>query len=574
MRRRYILTPWAFPTVLVLAIVAGAVAYGSGIGALGNLAELQPGRTMRASSSDPNWHNGNGDARPIPPGETLVIADLEGPGEIRHIWNTIAAQERGYSRLVVLRMYWDGEDNPSVECPIGDFFGVGHGIDVPFESLPVTVTSEGRARNCYWTMPFRKSAKITVANEGRKPISALYWYVDWQQLPEMNKDTPYFHAMYRQEHPTIMGRNFLIADIEGRGHYVGTVQSVRQRTASWWGEGDDFFFIDGEEEPSLRGTGSEDYFCDAWGFREHDNPFYGVSYMDGYEAGDRTTAYRWHVTDPVSFTKSLRVEIEHKGVGFNEDGNVRSGFEERCDDFATVAYWYQLEPHKPFAPMAPAYDRIYYDYTKIVEAETLLDRASATEGQFDIQALGNASGGGQLFWRPTEAGQELTIPFEVAEAGTYDLMFLVTHSWDYGIYEFLIDDEPLGKALDLLNPSVVIEEHVFPRRTLAAGSHTLRIRNHGKNPESEGYLFRPRRDADREGVIAEDHSGWNREEALFMSSQKGSGPRGSIAVQLLAAAVTVTNVTYAVVLYTPSPHGDSSRRRGLSRAPKSSPPRR
>src|SRR5512143_519062 len=164
---------------------------------LKGLATLKDFRAMRSSSSDPNWRNGNGDARPIAPGGTLVIADLKGPGEISHIWNTVAARERGYSRLLLLRMYWDGEEHPSVECPLGDFFAIGHGLDVPFDSLPVRVTSDGRGRNCYWPMPFRRSAKITVTNEGRQPIDAFYYYVDWHQLPRPDKNAAYFHAQYR-----------------------------------------------------------------------------------------------------------------------------------------------------------------------------------------------------------------------------------------------------------------------------------------------------------------------------------------------------------------------------------------
>lgn len=230
---------------------------------LENLSRLKQGRTMRSSSCDKDWQAGNADARPIPSGETLTIAELEGPGVINHIWNTVAAQDKGYSRLLVIRMYWDGEESPSVEAPLGDFFAMGHGVDHPFQSLPVTVTSEGRARNCYWPMPFRVSARITVTNDGPGIIGAFYYYVDWQQVEELPADTANFHAMYRQEFPAVSGKRFLIADIAGTGHYVGTVLSVRQHLASWWGEGDDFWFIDGETEPSLRGTGSEDYFCDA-----------------------------------------------------------------------------------------------------------------------------------------------------------------------------------------------------------------------------------------------------------------------------------------------------------------------
>jgi len=328
-----------------------------------------------------SWRaSGNADARFIGPGATLVLADLEGPGVIRHFWNTIAAEETGYSRLLVLRMYWDDEVHPSVECPIGDFFGIGHGMDVPFTSQPVCVSSSGRARNCYWPMPFRESARVTVTNEGRKPIHALYWYLDWQKLPRLKRDVAYFHAMYRQEFPTVSGRNYLIADIEGRGHYVGTVLSIRQHQPSWWGEGDDFFYIDGEEEPSLRGTGSEDYFCDAWGFRHLERPYYGVPVFEGFGRLSRTTAYRWHIPDPVTFGKSLRVEIEHRGVGFDEHGDVISGFEERSDDFSSVAFWYQTEPHAKYEPLPRAYERLYYDPADFIEGESLLEQVQATEG--------------------------------------------------------------------------------------------------------------------------------------------------------------------------------------------------
>jgi len=478
---------------LFAALAALSLAWAAGSNALpGNplegLAALKPGTTQRASSCDANWQNGNADARGIAPGETLVIAELAGPGVITHIWNTIAAQERGYSRLLVLRMYWDGEKHPSVEAPIGDFFGMGHGVDHPFSSLPVTVTSEGRARNCYWPMPFRESARITVENQGRKRINAFYYYVDWQQLPALPEDTAYFHAMYRQEHPAVMGRNYLIAEIAGRGHYVGTVQSVRQHTASWWGEGDDFFFIDGEGEPRLRGTGSEDYYCDAWGLREMATPFYGAPLMQGYDAYALTTCYRWHITDPVCFNTSLRLEIEHKGVAFNEDGTVRSGFEERADDFSSVAFWYQLEPHAAWLPLPPAYERLYVDYLKTIEAEGLLANVTSTSAPATSQE-GAWSGGAQLFWTEPQAEQTLTIPFEVAETGEYSLLLMLTHSWDYGIFEFAIDGTPIGKAVDLYNKTVVTKDKIFGPVSLEAGERTLTVRNAGKNAESAGYFF-------------------------------------------------------------------------------------
>ncbi|MBV9468703.1 MAG: DUF2961 domain-containing protein [Abitibacteriaceae bacterium] len=453
---------------------------------LKGLEELKDFRARRSSSSDPNWRNGNADARPIAPGATLVIADLKGPGEISHLWNTVASSERGYSRLLVLRMYWDGEQNPSVECPLGDFFAIGHGLDVPFDSLPVRVTSDGRGRNCYWPMPFRKSARLTVTNEGRKPVDAFYYYVDWRQLPRLNKNAAYFHAQYRQEFPTVMGRNYVLADIVGRGHYVGTVLSWRQLTPSWPGEGDDFWFIDGETEPSLRGTGTEDYFCDGWGFRKQAGPYYGAPLMEGNETGNRTSVYRWHIPDPVPFQKSLRLEFEHKGVTFNPDGSVKSGFEERSDDFSSVAYWYQVEPHKPFPPLPRGFARLNYDPSQIVYGEKFVANATATEGRVERQVVGS---GPQLLWVPSRSDQVLTVNLEVPEGGNYEPTLILTHSWDYGIYQLELDGKPLSGPIDFYGPTVTDQDYTYPARNLEAGRHTLTIHNVGKNTQSKGYLF-------------------------------------------------------------------------------------
>ncbi len=180
---------------------------------LAGLEQLKDFQSMRASSSDPDWKNGNADSRSIEPGKTLTLAELHGPGMIVHFWCTIAHPDPFYSRLLTLRIYWDGEMNPSVECPIGDFFGVGQGLDRSFTSLPVRVTSDGRGRNYYWPMPFCKSARITVSNDSDRRCNSFYYYIDWQIHPSLPKDTAYFHAIYRQEFPCVMGRNYQIADI-------------------------------------------------------------------------------------------------------------------------------------------------------------------------------------------------------------------------------------------------------------------------------------------------------------------------------------------------------------------------
>ncbi len=309
---------------------------------LQSLGRYQNFTSKRISSFDRT--GGNNDRLNIPPGKTVTLAEIEGPGAIHHIWMTIAA-EPFYGRKIILRMYWDGEESPSVESPIGDFFGVGHGLDRNFSSLPINCSSEGRARNCYWTMPFCRSARITATNEGTEPVGAFYYYIDYRELPELPQETPRFHAQYCQEMPCYPGKNYSILETSGRGHYVGCNLSILQTAMGWWGEGDDMIYVDGEEFPSLYGTGSEDYFSDAWGMREDENPFYGCPLQESdFLVGSKATVYRFHIPDPIPFKKSIRVTIEH--------GHANN----RSDLYSSVAYWYQSEPHKPF-PRIPSVEK-------------------------------------------------------------------------------------------------------------------------------------------------------------------------------------------------------------------------
>ncbi len=337
--------------LLSLLTISSALAQPSTL--LENLAFSPNFESHRISSYDKS--GGNNDRLSINPGETKILAEIDGPGAITHIWNTISA-EKYYSRMLVLRFYWDGQDIPSIEVPLGDFFGVGHGLNLPFESFPVDVSSEGRARNCYWFMPFKKSAKVTVTHEGFEEVRAFYYYIDFRKYEELPDDTLYFHAHYRQATPNpevelggknVKGEtNYLLMETEGEGLYVGTVQSVQMNKDGWFGEGDDMFFVDGAETPTMTGTGTEDYFNDAWGFREFDYPFHGVTLWEGFQKGDRGTAYKWHIFDPVAFTKSLRATIEH--------GHANN----RQDDFYSVAFWYQTLPSQEPPVMPNVMERL------------------------------------------------------------------------------------------------------------------------------------------------------------------------------------------------------------------------
>ena len=482
--RKLIRLPFVI-TVAWSAVTAGAQS--SSGNPLGGLEKLKEFETLRASSSDANWKNGNADARPIPPGGTLTLANLDGPGQIVHFWCTIAHDDPFYPRQLTLRMYWDGEKDPSVECPIGDFFGMGHGIDKAFTSLPIRVTSEGRGRNCYWPMPFKKSARITVSNDSDKRCNNFYYYIDWQKPPALPDDTAYFHAMYRQEFPCVMGRNYLIADLEGRGHYVGTIQNVTLVSPGWYGEGDDFFFIDGETKPRLRGTGTEDYFCDGWGFHEQAGPFYGTPLWEGYDTGDRGTAYRFHIPDPVTFRKSLRVEIEHKGSQTFPDGK-NTGFIERDDLMSSVAFWYQTEPHKSWPPLPPGPERLPFRDRTVLKAYELAASVKHSEHPLEVQSFRGATDGQLLLFKPADLKGWLEVSFEIAGDQPGELFAKMVHSWDHGTYRVLLDGREAA-TLDLYDSIARPAVDPLGRHQLTAGSHTLRFECVGKAPTSSGYLL-------------------------------------------------------------------------------------
>lgn len=459
----------------VIALLAGlALVQGPDQSGLGGLTKLQDIQSHRESSQNAD-RNSNVDFRFIKPGETLTLADVKGPGTVRRLWMTILPSEPGYSRLMTLKIYWDGETNPSVQSPIGDFFGVGHGMDVSFESLPVRASADGKARSCFWQMPFRKSARITVTNDGSEATWGFYYAVDWAK-EKVAASAPYFHASYRQEFPARPG-DYTIADIAGNGQYVGTVLSVRSTTPGWWGEGDDFFTIDGEKDPSLKGTGLEDYFGEAWGLRQVSSAYSGGSVWEDGFAGARATAYRWHIPDPVRFRKSLKVQIEHKGVAQGPDGKDLGNNNERADEYSSCAFWYQMEPHKPLPTLPPGPERLPFDYRKMIEGESLIGVAKATSGTVQVSKVPGLRGGGQLEWDHADDGAELSLPFHVDKDGRYQIMLLTTHRWDGGVTRVLVDGNEMSGDVSFESDGYEMH-HELPLgfQRLTAGDHKLTLR--------------------------------------------------------------------------------------------------
>jgi hypothetical protein len=467
-----------FACAVALALVAGACACAyAAENLLDDLTRLQTFRAERESSAEPDLLK-NGDARGIEIGETLVLGDLEGPGVITHIWCTVGSEDPFYARSLVLRIYWDGMDKPSVEAPLGDFFGVGHAAWVSYTSLPVTISSEGRARNCFWRMPFRKHARVTVTNESDTyRTGSFYYYLDWRKVKSLPDDTAYFHARYRQQHPAQPG-DYTILDTTGRGQYVGTVYSVNQMEIGWFGEGDDRFYVDGEEYPSLSGTGTEDYFCDAWGFRQFSTPFYGVPLWEGYMPGDRVTAYRWHIMDPVTFEKSLKVQIEHKGSVFTDAAQQLGQFIERSDWISSVAFWYQTPATAAAEPIAPLAKRMppYH----VVRAADLALRA-------DPPTLVMKEGPA-VTYIPRAPEASLELDFEVAQAGTYRLDAALYFSVFGAKYQPLLDGKPQGPEIDLCAEGADWLWRRFDLVTLDAGKHTLRFEGRGASPKQRSIL--------------------------------------------------------------------------------------
>jgi hypothetical protein len=431
---------------------------------------LQSWRSHRESSSHSDLQK-NGDSRRIEKGQTLVLGDLEGPGVITHFWCTVASPDPFYPRSLVLRIYWDGAEKPSVESPLGDFFGVGHGAMATYASLPVSVTSHGRARTCYWRMPFRKRARVTVANESDTyDCDSFYYYLDWEKHESLPADIAYFHAQYRQDTPAKPG-DYTILETAGRGQYVGTVYSVHQVENGWFGEGDDRFYIDGEEMPSLRGTGTEDYFCDAWGFRAFGTSYYGVSLFEGYFAGDRVTAYRWHLPDPITFRQSLKVTIEHKGSVFTDNVNELGGFIERPDWISSVAFWYQSPPVALNRPLPPIKERIA-PY-RVLSPSDLGVRADP--------AFILVKEKGTVLYAPAKPDASIEFDFQVPENGRYILQAIMTHSLLGGLYQALLDGKAIGAPLDLCIEGMDELWVRLDQHNLAEGKHTLRFEGRGSS---------------------------------------------------------------------------------------------
>jgi hypothetical protein len=290
--------------------------------------------------------------------EVFTLANIEGPGAIQHIWMT----PTGNWRFSIIRFYWDGEETPSIECPVGDFFAMGWGKYAQINSLAIAV-NPGSAFNSYWVMPYRKSCKITMENIDVNTMT-LYYQITYA-LTEVPADAAYLHAQFRRSNPLPLKQDHILLDgVRGRGHYVGTYLAWGSHNSGWWGEGEIKFFLDGDGEfPTICGTGTEDYFCGSYDFdnpetkryQEFSTPYTGLAQVlpgDGhYQSQQRFGMYRWHIMDPIRFEKDIKVTIQ--ALGWRSGGRYLP----LQDDIASTAIWYQTEPHAPF-PKLPDKDNL------------------------------------------------------------------------------------------------------------------------------------------------------------------------------------------------------------------------
>jgi hypothetical protein len=491
-------------------------------GPLDDLAKPQEGRSMRATSTmrvgevrragpeqklnpkapprgdldeQSNWDNFR-----VAPGQRHVLLDEQGPGIITHIWLTFlgpepqdwAKQGSANHQEMLLRIYWDGSSRPAVEAPVGDFFASCFGERREVVSLPVVVEG-GDAYNCFWRMPFRKSARIEIVNQSDKPISLLYYNIDWLKVEKLPKSTPYFYAQYRQEYPVEHGKDYVVLETKGRGHYVGTVLAVRTRSPAWFGEGDEKIYIDGETNASIWGTGTEDYFLCAWGLKQTSTPYFGVPYFDQWGiVGGHTSAYRWHLNDPIVFTKGIKVSFEHFGW-LSPDENPQhkaTSWNEREDDYSSVAFWYQLGESTFSARTPQARERKLPSLERVIAyARDCAEVEHHGMGEAHLQNL-DFYEGPQVLYQPASAeGAWLEVPFEVKQQEPLRLLLNMTAAPDFGRYQAFVNGVRLGSPMDFYDAKVATREFHLLDFWPNPGRYTLRLECVGRNQLSSGFYL-------------------------------------------------------------------------------------
>ena len=425
--------------------------------------------------------------------ETATLMDVAGSGTIQHIWMV-----EGLNRGLVIRFYWDDEETPSIESPAPDFFAVGHGRFAPVNSLAVVV-NPANALNCFWPMPFRKRARITLSNETAEDVPLVAYQITYVES-EVPAAAGTFHAQYRRASTAERNPYTILDGVKGRGRYVGTFLAWTQLEKGWFGEGEIKFYLDGDDRfPTICGTGTEDYFLGSYGFPRSFTTAYSGTVLPASDAGEPPnlwSLYRWHIQDPINFEQELRVTIQ--ALGWGPDGR----YKKLSDDIASVAYWYQAEPHAAF-PKLPALAERLRDvkptpvkFPGSLECESLeiVDRAADTVAvKQALGAFGNRwSDAAQLFVQAKKVGDFLEVAIPAQEPGSRKIVLHATRAPDYGILRFAINGKPTEVTFD------GYAEKPTPSEPINLGVHepkdrkfVLRAEVTGANPAATGpkYYF-------------------------------------------------------------------------------------
>ncbi|HNT33569.1 MAG TPA: DUF2961 domain-containing protein [bacterium] len=443
---------------------------------LANLARLQDYQSARASSHDPGGTNT--DYLVIKPWGTATFGNLKGPGCITRIWMALNSDAEFYLKRLVLRIYWDDEKTPSIEVPIGDFYGAGFGQYNHYISLAMSIKYYW-GLNCYLPMPFEKSARFEVVNESDKQVKALFYQIDYCTFDRLPDRMLRLHAWWNQEMPCF-DESYDILNVRGDGQYVGCFLHVRTNERGWWGEGDDRIYIDGDTEPTLYGTGSEDYFGGAWMFnKDYPDAYSGCMFLEGSDTSGRCSMFRFHLEAPVRFLKSFRFEFEH----------------DREDDYCSTAFWYQKEPHEPMPPLPPTLHRLPRGAQMVLPDAHDFEALTLVEGQPEVAREVISVTPGSL---PMHQGQRLVLrsksPFSLSfqlpslQSGTYRARIYSGRGAQCGVWQCILDGQSVGERFD----GYSLREDLGTPNDLGtvkldSGVHTLEVRVADKNPNSTGY---------------------------------------------------------------------------------------
>lgn len=463
----------------------------------GGMAVPNPGEPKPVASARAADDLGQGwKVRPfirINAGETAVLMDVAGAGIIQHIWLV-----EGLNRGLVIRFYWDGEQTPSIESPAPDFFAVGHGRFAPVNSLPVVV-NPANALNCFWPMPFRTRARITLTNETADDVPLVAYQITYMETA-VPAAAGTFHAQYRRAATDTINPYVILDGVRGQGRYVGTFLAWTQMEKGWFGEGEIKFYMDGDDRfPTICGTGTEDYFLGSYGFARPFTTAYSGTVLpasDSAEPPSFWSLYRWHIQDPINFGQDLRVTIQ--ALGWGPDGK----YKKLSDDIASVAYWYQAEPHAPFPQLPPLAERVRdarrkpVTFAGAIECESLEITARTPElnvAPQDLSMLDSPwSGNMQLFVQAAHIGDFVELAIPASDPGPRRIVLHATRAPDYGTLRFVVNgraaDVTFDGYADRAAPSGPVNLGIHEPQ---GGKYLLRVETIGTNAASTGarYFF-------------------------------------------------------------------------------------